>query len=95
MNGLGLVLVGKRSAAGAVPATGDCRIGRTGERPKPLRTPLAEHLDAAVAAARRWGGLPAGSLLLVAGLGGSHAPAAGEKWSAAVPPIGRISAAFG
>lgn len=94
LNGLGVLLVGKRTAAPGLPETSDARLGRTGERPRPERTPLAALMARAVEAARGWGGLPKGAVVAVVGLGGAHAPAAGEKWSAAVPPVGRIGAAF-
>lgn len=94
LNGLGFLLVGKRTAAAALPESSDARLGRTGERPRPERTPLAERMAAAAQAARDWGGLPKGAVLAVVGLGGLHAPVAGEKWSGSVPPVGRISAAF-
>jgi len=95
LNGLGYLLVGKRTAAAALPESSDARLGRTGERPRPERTPLAELMARAASAARGWGGLPKGSVIAVVGLGGLHAPEPGEKWSGAVPPVGRISAAFG
>ncbi len=94
LNGLGHVLVGKRTAAAALPASSDARLGRTGERPRPERTPLAGLMSRAATEARAWGGLPKGAVLVVAGLCGPHAPQPGEKWSGAIPPVGRITAAF-
>jgi len=94
LNGLGLLLVGKRSAAPGLPQMSDARLGRTGERPRPERTPVAALVAEAAAAARRWGGLPAGAVIAVVGLGGSETPRAGERWSAGVPPVGRINAEF-
>lgn len=95
LNALGFLLVGKRTAAAALPDSSDVRLGRTGERPRPERTPLASLMAAAATAARGWGGLPKGAVIAVVGLGGAHTPEPGEKWSGAVPPVGRITAAFG
>ena len=41
--------------------------------------------------ARRWGGLPAGAVLLVAGLGGTVPAVAGQRYAAAVAGVGRIN----
>jgi hypothetical protein len=89
--GLGLVLVGKRFT-GPLPAEAAARVGRTGTRPAALAAPLGALMAQAAAEARRWGGLPAGAVLVVAGLGGVAQPAVPGKWSAAVPPVGRITA---
>lgn len=90
LGGLGLVLVGKRWT-GAVPEEAEARIGLTGMRPRPLRAPLAALMREAGEAALRWGGLPAGAVLVVAGLASGSPPVAGQKWSAAIPPVGRIT----
>ncbi|MDB5413783.1 MAG: hypothetical protein JWR10_2118 [Rubritepida sp.] len=91
LGGLGFVLMGKRWI-GALPEESEARIGLTGTRPYPIRAPLAALMRQAAAAASRWGGLPAGSVLVVAGLSTGSPPVAGQKWSAAIPPVGRISA---
>lgn len=94
LGGLGFVLVGKRWV-GALPEEGEARLGLTGTRPWPLRAPLAALMRQAGAEAIRWGGLPAGAVLVVAGLAVGSPPVAGQKWSASIPPVGRISAVLG
>ncbi|MBS7813482.1 hypothetical protein [Roseococcus pinisoli] len=94
LNGLGLVLVGKRWI-GAVPEDAEARISLTGMRPRPLRAPLAALMREAAEAALRWGGLPAGAVLVVSGLATGSPPLPGQKWSAAIPPVGRITAVLG
>ncbi|MBY0335296.1 MAG: hypothetical protein K2X11_01700 [Acetobacteraceae bacterium] len=94
LNALGLVLVGKRSAA-PLPEKAEARLGPTGTRPRPIQENLSDLLAQAVAAARRWGGLPAGSVIVLAGLGGSLPPQPGQKWSAAIAGVGRINAVMG
>ena len=94
LGGLGLVLVGKRWT-GATPEDAEARIGLTGQRPRPLRAPLAALMREAADAAVRWGGLPAGAVLVVAGLATGAPPLAGQRWSAAVPPVGRITVDLG
>lgn len=95
LGGLGFVLVGKRSASTDLPETAEARLGRTGTRPRAINEQLAALMRRAADEARRWGGLPAGSVLVVSGLGGEFSPLAGEKWSAAVAGVGRINAGFG
>ncbi|TCH97444.1 hypothetical protein EJV46_15035 [Roseococcus sp. SYP-B2431] len=94
LGGLGWVIVGKRWI-GALPEEGEARIGLTGDRPRPLRAPLAALMRQAGAAAARWGGLPAGAVLVVTGLATGSPPLAGTKWAAAIPPVGRISISLG
>lgn len=94
LGGLGFVLVGKRWI-GALPEESEARLGLTGARPYPLRAPLAALMRQAGAEAIRWGGLPAGAVLVVAGLATGSPPVAGQKWAAAIPPVGRISAVLG
>jgi 2-keto-4-pentenoate hydratase len=94
LGGLGLVMVGKRWI-GALPEEGEARIGLTGMRPRPLRAPLAALMRQAGTATARWGGLPAGAVLVVAGLAAGSPPVAGQKWAAAIPPVGRISVGLG
>lgn len=93
LGGLGLVLVGKRSVA-PLPESAEARLGRTGTRPRPINEQLAALMRHAADEARRWGGLPAGAVLVASGLGGEFTPQPGEKWSAAVAGVGRINAAF-
>lgn len=94
LGGIGFVLVGKRWI-GTLPEEGEARLGLTGTRPYPLRAPLAALMRQAGAEAIRWGGLPAGAVLMVAGLATGSPPVTGQKWSASVPPVGRISAVLG
>jgi len=91
LGGIGFVLVGKRWI-GELPEESEARLGVTGARPRPLRAPLAALMRQAGAEASRWGGLPAGAVLVVSGLATGSPPVAGQKWSAAIPPVGRISA---
>ncbi|MCW8087907.1 hypothetical protein [Sabulicella glaciei] len=93
LGGLGQVLVGKRSLA-PLPTSAEARLGRRGARPRPIHESLGALMARAAAEARRWGGLPAGAVLLVAGLGGEAEPQPGEKWSAAIHGVGRIGADF-
>ncbi|MFL1462340.1 hypothetical protein ACI6QG_09070 [Roseococcus sp. DSY-14] len=95
LGGVGFVLVGKRAPGTALPEAAEARLGPTGARPRPIHEQLGVLFAQAAAEARRGGGLPAGALLLVAGLGGEAAPKPGEKWSAAVAGVGRISVGFG
>lgn len=94
LNGLGLIMVGKRWI-GELPEDGEARIGLTGDRPRPLRAPLAALMRQAGEAAAKWGPLPAGAVLVVAGLATGSPPIAGTKWAAAIPPVGRISISLG
>jgi hypothetical protein len=91
--GLGQLVVGKRTP-GPLPAEAPARVGPTGTRPRAVEAPLAALMAEAAAEARRWGGLPAGAVLAVVGLGGGGVPKPGEKWSAAVGGVGRITVAF-
>lgn len=93
LGGLGHVLVGKRFV-GPAPEVVSVRIGPTGTRPRPFDVPLAPLLAQAAEDARRWGPLPAGAVLVVAGLALARIPNPGEKWSAAVAPVGRITVQF-
>lgn len=93
LGGLGHVLVGKRFV-GPLPEVVSVRIGPTGTRPRPFEVKLAPLMDQLVADARRWGPLPAGAVLVVAGLALGRMPNPGEKWSAAVAPVGRITVQF-
>lgn len=90
MAGLGLVVLGKRSVA-PLPAQAEVRLGLTGERPRPIQEQLGALMAEVAAAARRWGGLPAGAALMVSGLGGEARPETGQRWAAAIAGIGRIN----
>jgi len=90
LGGLGHVLVGKR-AVGPLPAQAEARIGLGGARPRPIQEQLGALMAEAAAEARRWGGLPAGAALLVAGLGGAVPVLAGQRYAAAVAGVGRIN----
>ena len=63
---LGLVVAGKGKAL--APEAVGVALGPKGSRPRKLETDLAAAFAEAAAEARRWGGLPAGALLVVAGL---------------------------
>jgi hypothetical protein len=93
LGGLGHVLVGKRFT-GPLPEVVSVRIGPTGTRPRPFDVKLAPLMEQLAADARRWGPLPAGAVLVVAGLALGRVPNPGEKWSAAVSPVGRITVQF-
>lgn len=93
LGGLGHVLVGKRFV-GPLPEVVSVRIGPTGTRPRPFDVKLAPLMEQLATDARRWGPLPAGAVLVVAGLALGRVPNPGEKWSAAISPIGRITVQF-
>jgi hypothetical protein len=78
---LGLVVVGKGKAL--APGAVRVALGPKGGRPKGQEIDLAAAFAEAAAAARGWGGLPAGALLVVAGL------------SPPIQPAGTLRAAFG
>jgi hypothetical protein len=89
--GLGLVVAGK----GRPPPPGPVRValGPKGERPRGAETDLAAAFAEAAAAARRWGGLPAGALLVVAGLTPPRPP--GGTLRASFGALGGAEAVFG
>lgn len=91
LGSLGLLLVGKRFQ-GPLPDQAEARIGPTGTRPRPVQENLSALMADCAEAARRWGGLPAGAVLVVAGLGGTRALTGAGKWSAAIGNIGRVNA---
>ncbi|MBW8269884.1 hypothetical protein [Caldovatus aquaticus] len=98
LGGLGLLVVGRGvapAAAGPVPV----RLGpagarrRRGEAPVPLD--LLAALAPAVAAARRLGGLPAGAVLVAAGLAApAIRPSPEGVLRADFGPLGRVQARF-
>lgn len=87
--GLGLIVAGRRKPM----PTAALRLS-IDRRKAGAVDPMAA-LAPAVAAARRLGGLPAGALLVVAGLGPGLAPAPGESLSVGFgTPVGRVKAVF-
>ncbi|WP_137180212.1 hypothetical protein [Roseomonas sp. AR75] len=89
--GLGLVVAGK----GRVVAPGPLKValGRKGTRPPGVEVDLAAAFAEAAAVAREWGGLPAGGLLVVAGLSAAVTPEAGV-FRARLGALGAAEAAF-
>ena len=63
---LGLVVAGKGKPL--APGSVGIALGPKGSRPRKVETDLVAAFAEAAAEARRWGGLPAGALLVVAGL---------------------------
>jgi 2-keto-4-pentenoate hydratase len=92
--GLGLLVLGKRRPVPEAPT----RVALAEGEARPRGTPCDLHAAFAQAAteARRLGGLPAGAVLVVAGLG---APVlglkAGARLTARFTGIGKVSASFG
>ncbi|MBR0656266.1 hypothetical protein [Plastoroseomonas arctica] len=82
--GLGLIVLGRRRPMGSA---------RLAPRAAPID--VADALEPAIAAARRLGGLPAGTLLMVAGLAPPVAPALGTTldWGFGAA-LGRVRASF-
>ena len=97
--GLGQVVVGRRAAAAALSDDDGRRVpvalSAPNRRPRGEPRDLHAALEAAAAAARRLGGLPAGALLVVAGLSPAVAPEAGLALAAGLGPLGRVKASFG
>jgi len=92
--GLGMLVLGKRRPMPAAPL----RVALVEGDSRPKGTPLDLHaaFAAAAAEARRLGGLPAGAVLVVAGLGApvlSLKPAA--RITARFTGLGKVSAQFG
>jgi 2-keto-4-pentenoate hydratase len=96
LGGLGQVVVGRRlpswdiAALHAVPVT----LVPTGRRPRATETDLVAALVSAADAARRLGGLPAGAVLVAAGLSATVTPEPGTRLSAGFGPLGRVIARF-
>jgi 2-keto-4-pentenoate hydratase len=92
--GLGLLVLGKRRPMPEAPSRVSLVEGEATPRGKPFDLHAA--FTAAAAEARRLGGLPAGAVLVVAGLG---APVltlkAGARLTARFTGIGKVSASFG
>jgi 2-keto-4-pentenoate hydratase len=92
--GLGMLVLGKRQPMPAAP----CRVALVEGDGAPKGTPFDLHDAFARAAgeARRLGGLPAGAVLVVAGLGGRVlSPKAGNRITARFSGLGKVSARFG
>jgi len=87
LGGLGYVVAGKRGALPASAVAASCAAEP--RRPRGVRVDLAAAFAAAADAARRLGGLPAGALLVVAGLTPPATPAAGCDWTARLAGLGR------
>ena len=87
---LGLVVAGKGKAL--APGALRVSLGPKGGRPKGQEIDLAAAFAEAAAAARSWGGLPAGALLVVAGLTPPMAPEGTLR--AALGALGGAEASF-
>lgn len=96
--GLGQVVAGRGVAAASVspetllalPVT----LAPARQRSKRRPVDVAARLEQAAAAARRLGGLPAGAILVLAGLSDPLEPVPGAIIAAALGPLGRIRAGF-
>ena len=89
---LGFVVAGKRAAPRAEPVGASCAAEP--KRPRGIPADLGSAFAAAAEAARRLGGLPAGALLVVAGLTPAATPQPGDVWTARLAGLGRARAAF-
>lgn len=89
---LGFVVAGKRAAMPSAPVAASCAAEP--KRPRGAPADLAAAFMAAAEVARRLGGLPAGALLVVAGLTPAMTPKAAEAWTARLAGIGRARAEF-
>ncbi|MFM2148517.1 MAG: hypothetical protein RLZZ187_823 [Pseudomonadota bacterium] len=87
---LGLVVAGKGKAL--APGSVGVALGLKGSRPRKLEIDLVAAFTEAAAEARRWGGLPAGALLVAAGLT-PPAPAEGVL-RANFGPLGAVETTF-
>lgn len=100
LGALGFVVAGKAAPrkggdAPALPQQAAVSVAPANRRPKGEAADLSAALAEAAAAARSWGGLPAGALLVVAGLTPPAVPGAGEELAANLGPgLGRARAAF-
>jgi 2-keto-4-pentenoate hydratase len=92
LGGIGHVVVGRRAAVPAGPVAVSCAAEP--RRPRGVPSDLAHAFAEAAAAARRLGGLPAGALLVVAGLTPPAEPAPGESWTARLSGLGRARVDF-
>lgn len=92
LGGIGHVVVGRRAAAPAGTVAVSCVADP--KRPRGASMDLDSAFTAAAAAARRLGGLPAGALLVVAGLTPPAEPAPGDGWTARLSGLGRARVGF-
>lgn len=90
--GLGFVVVGRAGPADMRPERVAC--GAPADRARGAAFDLDAALAPALDAARRFGGLPAGALLVVAGLTPAVAPRSGESLAARFGRFGRAEAGF-
>jgi 2-keto-4-pentenoate hydratase len=88
--GLGYVLTGRAGRLPEAAVAIACAEGAARPRGRPVE--LGAAFAAAAAQARRLGGLPAGALLVVAGLTPSSAPQAGQTWTVRIAGLGRARA---
>jgi 2-keto-4-pentenoate hydratase len=86
------VLAGRAGRLPDGPVAVSCAAGAARPRGRPVD--LVAAFAAAAAAARHLGGLPAGALLVVAGLTPPAVPQAGQDWSARLAGLGRARGAF-
>ncbi len=90
--GLGHVVVGRSTPAGAAPT--QVALGAPGDRGRGAALDAEAALAPAIAAARRYGGLPAGALLVIAGLTPALPAAPGLALAARFGRAGRAEAEF-
>lgn len=93
LGGLGLILLGRR-IPGAAPGPARVALGPPRARRWDGEANLAARLGEAADVARRMGGLPAGALLVVAGLTAPVVPEVGTALAARIEGLGRASASF-
>lgn len=93
---LGQVVTGRRKAEIDLDTLHEVPVTLAPERRRPpgTVTDIASALEQAAEAARRLGGLPAGAVLVVAGLSPAIVPEAGTGLAAGLGPLGRVVAQF-
>lgn len=89
---LGFVVAGRRAAPPEAPVAVSCAL--RARRPRGAPEDLAPGFGETADAARRLGGLPAGALLVVAGLTPPAAPGEGEAWVARLGGLGSVRVGF-
>lgn len=87
LGGLGHVVAGRRGAPDRMPSRAACAAGAARARGVPVA--IEADLAAAARAARALGGLPAGGLLVIAGLTPGAAVRPGQEWRARLTPLGQ------
>jgi 2-keto-4-pentenoate hydratase len=90
--GLGFLVAGRRATWNGAEVAAALVKGKA--RPRDVPVDLKARFAVAAARARDLGGLPAGGLLVVAGLTPAVVPAAGETWTARLAGIGSARATF-